>query len=336
MPEQEKVAEQDADPEELDADGFWYKQEKIALYICTECGALLPENAESCAVCGSAFEQEEADAASEVKVDLSEYECYRDFLDDDDTCKECQIRVQCKEASEEMDAIADSMGNEEWKKVATHRCIGSYNKRDKGCRECDPVIRQFCIHLFQKLKTDKELIKKEPDIADIKYASRYVIRKWARKAEVEFDKDDIEVSRKALLDALHPEWMELEKAQDRAIENGITLFKNDSDLELHKCFSKLMDFVSRDQGPPGKRVSSRGVRSFRQIGYKHLADCMRYTALASGPYLKERALEDAIITQIISQLHGLEKGEYQSLARKARDVFGEDSVVAARLERLTS
>ena len=334
----QKKKEPEAEPEDIveDADGYWYKKEKIALFICTECGALLSEFSNDCYVCGAILTED--DLEEEVKIDLGEFECYRDYLEEDKICQKCEIRVQCKAATEDMDNIKEEVDEKRWESLATHRCIGNFNKRDKGCRDCDVVIKEICSNITERIQKMRELLKKDPTEDDIINSPLSLIKRWCMKHGIDIEGEDPEI-RKRLMDKFHPQWKgsfdKAEEEQEKASSDPLdtTLFADD-DGKVQECYEMLMTFMKREKLNARNKKQAKGVRTYREIGYEHLINCMVYIMNTGDDYDMKEGLEDVIIADIISQLGGLEKVQYQSMAAKAKDVFGKESKVAVKLETI--
>lgn len=319
--------------EESEADGFWYKQDKISLYICTECGGLLGESSTECAICGAVMEDESLE--SEKQVDVGQWECFTTYDQKDSICQNCQIKALCIDKTATIDRVEAESDDAKWGLVSRFRCFGNYAASDDGCMKCDPIVRSFCLDVVERNKKESELLKKTPSEEDIIYGEKNILKKWSNKYGLPKEGSVAEL-KDALMGRLYPDWEGKKETAKPEEPKKKSLFAKDSDNTLQDCYDLLMEFVKKDE-PPSNRTKKKtpcGVRTFRGIGYEFLVESMGYVVEASGDYDKKRALEDAIITNIISQLEGLEKKQYECIAAKAREIFGNESRVAKRIDIL--
>ncbi len=88
--------------------------------------------AEAQAAAARAAAMEEAAAGPS---DISDFPCFGEYSPDDETCLECEVRIQCSEATDEPAEIAEQ-------DLEQFACIGKFDPGDESCKMC--VAKVVC------------------------------------------------------------------------------------------------------------------------------------------------------------------------------------------------
>jgi len=120
----------------------------------------------------------------------------------------------------------------------------------------------------------------------------------------------------------------------KRVQNPRSKFDCDPDGQLQQQFERMMKFVEEEPLPEEGEQVPRGVRTYRKIGTAQLIDCLVWTVNAAGNYSKDRAMEDAIIANILPQMENVERSQLINIQLKAIEVLGDRSRVTQTLDRM--
>ncbi|MCI0340361.1 MAG: AAA family ATPase [Planctomycetales bacterium] len=124
---------------------------------------------------------------------------------------------------------------------------------------------------------------------------------------------------------------DVEETRRRAGRYGFLL---DPTGEVAAEARKLGRLVEREEMPRRAERVSRGIRTYKPVGTSHLIECLTAVTLAGGAYGRARALQDAVVANILPQLEGLEKADLANIQLRAVEVFGQGAPLVAVLERM--
>ncbi len=124
---------------------------------------------------------------------------------------------------------------------------------------------------------------------------------------------------------------DVEETRRRA---GRYAFLLDPAGEMAAEMRKLWRLVEREEMPRRAERVSRGIRTYKPVGTSHLIECLTAVTLAGGAYGRSRALQDAVVANILPQLEGLEKADLANIQLRAVEVFGQGAPLVAVLERM--
>ncbi len=93
--DEDEELEEEVKPERemKEKDGFWYKEE-TGLFMCPNCGAFIPEDANSCRTCGVVFEAEEEAEPSPEPRELACPNCKSHLEPGMDSCPSCGFHFE--------------------------------------------------------------------------------------------------------------------------------------------------------------------------------------------------------------------------------------------------